>query len=155
MNLRRAFFTLLCLPAIALSSFAANIQISELSDIDFGRVSPTGGTLSQSVTLCISMDTRDNYDLTAFGLGLAGAFELDGGIASLPFRVFFSDRRNRRGREVRSGEPVRDLRGKGPLYRGGCRRRNSRLTVVMDNAQLQTMPSGRYQGTLTLMVSPQ
>lgn len=155
MNLRRVHIILFCLCAFALPSFAANIQISELSDLDFGRVSPTGGSLSQYVTLCISMDTRDNYDLTAYGLGVAGAFELDGVIATLPFRAFYSDRRNRRGRELRSGEPLLDLRSRGPLYRGGCRRRNARLTIMMDNAQLQTMPSGRYRGTLTLMVSPQ
>ncbi len=157
MSASRPLVSFFCLLTMTLAApvFAANIQISELSDIDFGRVSPTGGTLSQSITLCISMDSRDGYDLTAWGAGLGGAFELDGGIAALPFRIFFSDRRNRRGREVRSGEPLRDLSTKGPLYRGGCRQRNSRLTISMDDTQLQTMPSGRYRGTLTLMVSPQ
>ena len=154
----RAFFCLFFATSVSLCTLpagAANIVIGGLSDLDFGQVSPTRGGLSQSTRICVGVDDPGQYRLTAQGDGPSGQFVLDGGIALLSFRVFFSDRENRRGRELLPAESLGNLQAKNIQGNRGCQRRDSRLTIVFDSAQLQATPSGAYRGTLTLMVSPE
>ncbi|MFK8017030.1 MAG: hypothetical protein AB8G17_16525 [Gammaproteobacteria bacterium] len=140
---------------ISVPAFGANIVIGGLDDLDFGRVTPTSGTVRQSTRVCVAVDDPGRYSLVATGDGPGGQFLLDGGIALLPFRAFFSDTADRRGRELRTAQPLRNLRAKRIEGNRGCQRRNSRLTVLFDGSDLQAMPSGSYRGTLTLMVTPE
>ncbi len=139
----------------AVPAWPANIVIGGLDDLDFGRVTPTSGSMRQSTRVCVAVDDPGQYSLIALGDGPGGQFTLDGGIAMLPFRVFFSDTTNRRGRELQTARPLHNLRAKKIQGNRGCQRRNSRLTLVIDGADLEAMPSGRYAGKLTLMVAPE
>jgi hypothetical protein len=134
---------------------SANIVIGNLRDVVFGTVAPTSGSLRRITRLCVGLDGADTYRVTATGSGDGGDFALVGGISSLPYSVYFSDRPNRRGQALKSGEPHGDYTTRAGIHRSGCRRRTSRLTITINDQDLQAMPSGRYAGTLTLMVSPE
>lgn len=145
-------FLCLTLDVVAQS---ANIVVGNLRDVVFGAVAPTSGSLRRITRLCVGLDGAATYRVTATGSGEGGDFALLGGVSSLPYNVYFSDRPNRRGQALKSGEPHGDYSTRAGIHRSGCRRRTSRLTITINDQDLQAMPSGRYAGTLTLMVSPE
>ena len=53
----------------------AELQITELKDLDFGLVPPTVGTLTADSDLCVPMVPRSRYSLIGFGNGSGGASE--------------------------------------------------------------------------------
>ncbi len=79
---------MLCLPASA-----QQILINELSDIDFGRASPTGGKLQADIKFCVVLDQRTTYRVLAYGDEVGGQFNLRSGPYRMPYRVRFTDRR--------------------------------------------------------------
>ncbi|MFK7889141.1 MAG: hypothetical protein AB8G16_19975 [Gammaproteobacteria bacterium] len=148
-------FVLLFALAPSVVGQTSNIVISNLRDLDFGAVPPTVGSLRRVSRFCVGLDAGSTYRIAAVGSGEAGEFALSGGLSILPYTVHYSDRLNRRGRVLASGESQGDFRTRANINRSGCRRRTARITVSIGDQDLQAMPSGRYSGTLTLMVSPE
>lgn len=146
-------FSMLLAPGVLGQS--SNIVISSLRDVSFGAVPPTAGNLQRIMRFCVGLDAGGTYRITALGSGDAGAFALSGGLSQLPYHVYFNDRQNRQGKQLRSGESQGDFRSRAGINRGGCRRRTARITLTINDQDLQAMPSGRYSGSLTLMVAPE
>lgn len=142
---------LLCQPLVS----AQQILINELSDIDFGGAAPTGGRLQADVKFCVILDQRTTYRVLAYGDEVGGQFNLRSGPYRMPYRVRFTDRRRPRGfQRLFPGQPLTGLRTRGN-NNGICRRLNAGVRVELSAAALRRAPSGSYQSTLTLMVSPE
>ncbi len=142
---------LLCLQPAS----AQQILINELTDIDFGRAEPTGGTLQADIQFCVVLDQNTTYQVLAYGEEVGGEFTLQSGPYRLPYRVRFTDRKRPRGfRSLFPGQPLTGLKVRGN-NNGICRRPNAGVRVVLPANELRTAASGSYRGTLTLMVSPE
>ncbi|MFK8032053.1 MAG: hypothetical protein AB8G18_17615 [Gammaproteobacteria bacterium] len=156
------FIRVLCLLAFAGSallcsanSSAQQIQITELSDIDFGQALPTGGKLRADIQFCVVLDQNTTYQILAYGEEVDGEFALRSGPYRLPYLVRYTDTRRPRGfRRLFPGQPLTGLKVRGNSN-GFCRRANAALRVVLPANDLRQAPSGSYQATLTLMVSPE
>ncbi|MEM7082788.1 MAG: hypothetical protein AAF465_08640 [Pseudomonadota bacterium] len=134
---------------------AQRIVINELSDIDFGSASSTGGRLRADMRFCVALDERRPYRVLAYGEEVGGAFELHSGPYRIPYRVRYTDRWRARGfRNLTPGQPLMDLRARGN-FQGVCNRPNARIRVILPANALLQAPAGSYRSTLTLMVTPE
>ena len=149
-----------CLCAVAscgFGAYAADVQITDLNDVDFGVVPPTVGTLRADSDLCVSMQPRGRYSLVGFGNGTGGAFSLvdsGNGVHTLDYGVRINDRGNRRGRRLVAGVPLTNLRASRFSNNGRCNPRG-RIRVIINGADIQAARPGQYNGTLTLTVVPE
>jgi len=158
-----ARFVLLAFILVLLSSLAtqairaADVQIADLTNIDFGAVPPTVGELRADTTFCVAMEPRGRYSLIGRGSGPAGDFQLierGNGVHSIDYQVQVSDR-GRRFRDVlQPGISLANQRASGLLGNGRCQTQ-ARLRVVVSGNQMQSAAPGRYQGTLSLLVVPE
>lgn len=149
-----ALFVILLLNATAK---AADIQVKDLNDVDFGQVPPTAGTLRANSDFCVAMRPRGRYSLIGFGNGSDGAFSLvdsGNGAHSIDYRVRISDRGRNAGQELFKGTPLTGLRASQFRNNGRCNPRG-RIRVIVDGAELQRAAPGSYNGTLTLTVVPE
>jgi len=136
---------------------AADIQIVDLSDIDFGVVPPTAGSLTADTEFCVALDPRGRYSLIGRGSGPAGNFQLierGTGVFSIDYNVLVSDRGRNFTDLLIAGVPLSNQRGGRFLNNGRCLP-SSHLRVVVPSGQLQSAAPGRYEGTLSLMVVPE
>ena len=143
--------------SIALPTRAADIQIRDLNDINFGEVPATVGTLEGDSSVCVAMRPRGRYSLRGFGSGTNGAFsmvDLGNGVHTLDYSVFFSHNSRGRGQQLTPGQRLRRLRASRFRNNGRCNPRG-RIRVVVDGQDIQAAHPGSYGGTLTLTVEPE
>lgn len=136
---------------------AADIQIVDLSDIDFGVVPPTAGDLSADSEYCVAMDPRGRYSLIGLGSGPGGGFQLierGTGAFGINYNVEVSDRGRRFSDVLQPGIALGNQRASQLLNNGRCQP-SSRLRIVISSNQLAGAVPGRYQGTLSLLVVPE
>jgi hypothetical protein len=133
------------------------VQISGLTDLDFGTVDPASAA-SKTEDLCVWSNTSGRaYQVTATGSGASNAFTLSDGTNTLPYSVEWADAAGQT-----SGDPLTSgtaLTGQAstatnPTCSAGDATTAS-LIVNMTAANLQAAVASTYNGTLTLVVAPQ
>ena len=148
-----------CFGFSAGSAEAAQIEVEELSDIDFGDVPPSVGELTAENTFCVALVDRGNYQIRAFGNAPNGAFVLLGadGLVSrgIAYRVFVNERGGGRGAELAPGVPLGGLRSRARLPNGRCSQPQPRITVSIPAGEIGAASSGSYRGSLALTVAPE
>lgn len=136
---------------------AAQVQISGLSDLPLG-VWSGAGDLEGIVDHCVRGPQGGRYAIEATGVGSGGAFVLLSGPGSLPFQVDYSD--DGGGWSPMSpGVPLTGQRGapnENQFER--ClagQRAPQRVRVRVLAQDLGTAVAGSYDGSLTLLVTPE
>lgn len=152
-----AFVVAFALPG--LTALAAEIEVDELSDFDFGQVPPSAGELTAEDTFCVALLERGSYQITAVTDAPGGEFVLlgvDGVLGrGVAYRVFVNERGGGRGDELMPGVPLTGLRSRARLPNGRCPRPLPRITVTISAGALGRAPPGVYRGALGLTVSPE
>lgn len=138
---------------------ASEIQIEQLSDLEFGQIPPTSGTQTRTATFCVALDVNGSYRVTGVGSGPGGAFTLQNSSSyaaqGIAYQVFVNDRNRRLGRSLEPSVPLQGLRGKRIRRNQRCPRPRGRVSVRIPAAELQSAQPGRYRGTLSLLVVPE
>ncbi|HET6535479.1 MAG TPA: hypothetical protein VFG41_04785 [Sphingomicrobium sp.] len=133
------------------------VQISGLTDIDFGTVDPTAAA-SSAEDVCVWSNTSGRgYTVTASGDGAGNAFTLTDGANDLAYAVEWSDTAGQSsGTGLVSGTALGGLASSAtsPTCSAGPATTAS-LIVKMTAANLQAAVAGSYTGTLTLVVAPE
>ena len=132
-----------------------DVRISGLSDLLFGTLAGTGATLTSPA--CIYRNSgapNSNYEVTAVGSGVGGAFTLLGATgATVPYTVTFNDTTGGASTPMGIGTiaPGTNARGDVDCATLG---NNASIDVTISDAAAAAAPSDAYTGTLTLTVSP-
>lgn len=137
---------------------AAELKITQLEDIDLGEVAPTVSRIQQRTRFCVSSDPAAPFQLTALGIGTAGAFVLTSGGGFAPeieYDVYASGRGASRGRALVPGVARSGFMARPPRANGDCRPPFTMMTIVIDPSSVQSAPGGQYRGTLQLTVGPE
>lgn len=149
----------LLLTCVALLSLPINadVKISNLEDFNFGLYT-NQGRLQDDKNICanrIPRVRRGRYQIVMYGDGAGGSFEISNGVDSLPYIVFYNDRRGtRNNNRIQVGQL---LTGQSrPSNRLNCNNGLSANIRIRINEQdlLQANP-GRYRGTLTMTITPE
>lgn len=133
------------------------VQISGLSDINFGTVDPTTAA-SDAQNVCVWSNTSGRgYNITATGSGASNAFTLSDGTNTLAYAVEWADTAAQTtGTALTSGTALTglDSTATNPTCSSGPATTAS-LIVKMTAADLQAAVASSYTGTLTLVVAPE
>lgn len=133
------------------------VQISGLTDIDFGTVDPTTAASSNEDVCVWSNTSGRGYTVTATGSGASNEFSLSDGTNTLPYSVEWADTSGQTtGTALTSGTALGSLTSTAvnPTCSSGPSATAS-LIVGMTAADLQAAVASSYTGTLTLVVAPQ
>lgn len=133
---------------------ASDVKISNLQDFHFGLYSGFGNLLDDD-NICINTIPVSRYDVVFWGSGPAGAFEISNGVDSLAYQIRFNHRpRSQGGRSVSPGVPLTNRRNATDSL--DCLTGlNANIQVRFQRADLQAANPGRYNGTLTVTVTPE
>lgn len=136
---------------------AAEVQITQLADIDFGRVPPTVSEVRSAANFCVALEPQGRFNIIATGDGPGGSFLLQqsGGVGAISYTVTVSDRGRGRGRLVQAGVPLGGLRALSPRPNGACSQPFGTVTAMIDGRALRAARPGFYRGTLNLLVAPE
>lgn len=151
---RRHRLALLALLATT-AGYAADIRISDLTDIDFGIVPPTAGQLVSTMDFCVSLDMNGQYGVVARGTGVARAFTLNNGVSNLPYALRYSDNPGQPGTLMTPGFPEWGFRAKKRKKNEDCNKPSASIEVTIEAADLQAASAGQYFGQLVLTVTPE
>lgn len=130
------------------------IRLSDLNDFVFGTQS--GSTdLTQTDSVCVYRNSSGSYQVTASGDGTNGAFTINNGIHSIPFTPQWSD-----GGAFQTLAPNAPLINQQNVFQSNidCNSgtaNNANLKIGIASSDMQSAPSGNYQGVLNIMVSAQ
>lgn len=133
------------------------VQISGLTDLNFGTVDPAAAATSTEDVCVWSNTSGKAYQITAAGSGAANAFTLTDGTNTLVYGIQWADSSGQSsGTELTSGTPLgaQVSTATNPTCSSGPTKTAS-LIVNMSAANLQAAAAGAYTGTLTLVVAPQ
>jgi len=133
---------------------AADVKVSNLRDYNFGLYPGSGG-LRDDKNICINVLPRGRYQIVMFGDGSGGRFEVFNGVNSIPYRVFYNDRPQSIG--ANRVRPSRVLsRQRGASDQLDCTNGlNANIRIDLRARDLTRASPGRYQGVLTMTVSPE
>ena len=131
------------------SAEAQQVQITGFSDIALG--SWTGsGDLSSEDGLCVYNSATANYRIRASGSGAGNAFSLSGVGDDVDYEVRF---REDPGSYVSlTAHTFQNYTGANQVSPSCSGVDNARLEVRVTAAELSTVPSGNYSGTLTVLL---
>jgi hypothetical protein len=136
---------------------AAQVQISGLSDLQLGTWSGSGD-LEGVGDHCVLGPRGGRYAILATGVGSGGAFVLLNGPGSLPFQVDYSDDGGGWS-QMSPGVPLTGQRGapnENQFERCLAGQRSPQRVRVRVLAQdLGAAVAGSYDGSLTLLVTPE
>lgn len=136
---------------------AAQVQISGLSDLQLGTWSGSGD-LEGVGDHCVLGPRGGRYAIEATGVGSGGAFVLLNGPGSLPFQVDYSDDGGGWS-QMSPGVPLTGQRGapnENQFERCLAGQRSPQRVRVRVLAQdLGAAVAGSYDGSLTLLVTPE
>lgn len=143
-----------CLLMYLSPSVYGDVRISNLDDFNFGLYSGFG-RLRNNDNICINTIPQTNYQITFWGNGVGGAFEVNNGIDRLDYRVLFNDRARRQGgQNVSPGLPfTRQRRASDSIgCPGGL---NANIDILFRRSDLQAANPGRYIGLLIVTIAPE
>lgn len=132
----------------------ADVKVSNLDDFDFGLYSGFGN-LRNDDNVCINTLPLSRYQITFWGSGASGDFQVTNGVDFLDYRVRFNDRARRNGaRRVNPGIPLtgRQRASDEIDCPSGL---NANIDIRFRRRDLQAANPGRYRGTLTITVQPE
>jgi hypothetical protein len=154
----RAYTALASLAAIAFyaGSFPAdakgpiNIVIEKLDDLNLGTWGGQGN-LSDYSDHCVA-STTGTFSITATGDGPGGAYQLSSGAATLPFHLYYREKKNAAFVEIPAGTPISSFKGEHKPEK--CKHEKQRLEVRLYELDMAQVPPGAYSGNLVVMVTP-
>lgn len=132
------------------------IRVSSIDDFIFGTHTGLAAT-SPSLTddICVYRNSNGNYQVTASGNGVGGAFSLSNGINNIAYSAQWDD-----GSGFTPLQANTALNNQSNVFNssidcnaGGAN--NARLKIDINNSELQSVTAGSYQGIITIMVAPQ
>ena len=139
------------------------VKISGIQDIDLGEW-PGNGDLEANYAMCVGGNIgnrRPIYKIRAEGSGAPNdpnGFGLSNGVDTIPFRLFFNDRRGLGGREeLTAGVELDRQRSPRRHFRrnaDGCVRTNANISVQVDESVIDEARAGAYKGTITITLIP-
>lgn len=142
-------------PAFAESN---KVRITQLQDISFGTVTNLTSDSVQSENICVYASTATNgYNVRAFGSGSGGAFTLASGTDNLPFEVEWSGAPGQNtGSRLTPNAPLagqisnatQQTCASGPAA-------SASLILILRSAALTQASAGTYNGSLTVVISPE
>lgn len=145
--------TLFCFPPILFSE----MRVFGLQDINLGRWVLGAGPLQSNSNICVSITPPAPYQVTAYGSTASNLFTLTNGSDLLPFRMFFNDRPRPNGAtELQAGQALGGLRGRRHgQNRQQCNRPTANISLLISDSELERASSGRYSGTVIIIVGPE
>ena len=147
----------LCLFTLSSVAQAAQLQITQLEDIDLGAVAPDAQNVRAQIRFCVISDPTGPFQITAYGSGSGGAFEMNHPSSdhTIAYDVYVQRSFGLFGRQLQPGVPntVRFARSPGPD--GQCRPPYFQLLIDVNENTLQSAPGGSYQSILQLTVGPE
>jgi len=154
----RVFAALAVLVAISFfaESFPANakgpinIVIEKLDDLNLGTWGGQGNLADYS-DHCVA-STTGTYSITATGDGPGGAYQLSSGAATLPFHLYYRDKKNAAFVEIPAGMPIASFKAEHKPEK--CKHEKQRLEVRLFELDMAQVPPGAYSGNLVVMVTP-
>lgn len=155
--MQKAYTKILCssfgLSLLSASVFA-DVKISNLNDFNFGLY-PSVGDLIGNYNICVNSIPKTNYQITFWGDGAGGLFEVSNGVNNLPYNVTFNDAsKTTGGRKITSGITL--LNQKNASIDLDCPSGlNANINIRFQQADLLAANPGRYIGLLTVTVAPQ
>lgn len=134
-------------------AWAQGVQITKLSDVNFGTVTDVLADQIQSQSVCaFSGILGGRYTITASGSGAGGAFTLSNGVYALPYEVQWTNSSGQTsGTNLTANAP---LAGQTMLL--SCPvlgATNASLIVILRGIQLSKAIAGNYNGTLTIILA--
>ena len=152
-------FALGLLTLFALTAFthAAQLQITELEDIDLGEVVPGAQNVRAQIRFCVVSDPTGPFQITAYGSGSGGTFEMTHPSSdhTIDYDVFIQRSFGLFRRQLQPGIPNTVLFARPADASGRCRPPYLRLLIDVDENTLQRAPGGGYQSILQLTVGPE
>jgi hypothetical protein len=137
-------------------ALSAQALITGLSDLALGRWNG-GSDLQGEVDHCVYARPGGRFSVAATGVGSAGAFVLQNGPGTLPFRVDYNDGSG--WSQLNPGVPLSGQRGEPNLVQlTRCllgQRPPERVRVRILAQDLAAAPAGSYDGSLTLLITPE
>lgn len=137
---------------------APQAQISGLTDLAFGTITNFASDSVRSESICVFSNTKNNgYSVTASGTGTGGAFTLASGSFQLAYDVQWNDVSGQTsGTQLSPNVALTGLTSsatqatcnKGPAS-------SASLIVILRSASILGARAGTYNGTLTLLITPQ
>jgi hypothetical protein len=153
----RKRFTLLTLFSFGCSLISlpatSDVKISNLDDFNFGLYSGFGN-LRNDDNICINAVPISRYQLTVWGTGSGGVFEVSNGVDTIPFVVRFRANNRRGNTVVTPGVALTRLRRATDEIDcpSGL---NANFDVQFRRANLQAANPGRYTGQLIVTIAPE
>ena len=134
-------------------SVISDVKISNLDDFNFGLYSGFGN-LRNNDNICINATPVSNYQVTIWGSGTGGAFEVSNGVDTIAFIVRYRDRARRANNRVTPGITVTGQRRATSSI--DCPNGlNANIDVRFGRGDLQAASPGRYTGQLTVTIAPE
>lgn len=133
------------------------MRVFGLQDINLGRWVLGAGPLQSNSNICVSITPPAPYQVTAYGSTASNLFTLTNGSDLLPFRMFFNDRPRPNGAtELQAGQALGGLRGRAHgQNRQQCNRPTANISLLISDSELERASSGRYSGTVIIIVGPE
>lgn len=140
----------------SISSSFAEILITNLDDIEVSTSAILSRDLVITEPVCIASNPVTTYALTAFGSGEGGQFSIQNGPFSIQYNLSFRDRRSGSGfSELTPGIPLSGFLTRPLGNSQNCRGNAGRVRITIPKAILNSAVAGSYQGSLSLVVSPE
>ncbi|MDH5434831.1 MAG: hypothetical protein OEY19_12880 [Gammaproteobacteria bacterium] len=131
----------------------ADVKVSNLNDYYFGLYSGIGN-FSLDDQICVNTIPVSNYQITFWGDGAGGLFQVNNGVNSLSYEVIFNDSfKLVGGRKVAPNVPLTNMK-RSSIDEDCPTGLNGNIQVRFLQADLQAANPGRYQGYLTVTVAP-
>lgn len=132
------------------------VEVSGLSDVNFGQISDFQSDLRQAQSVCVAANSSGlRYSVQASGSGAGGAFALSNGVYDLPYSVEWSAGPGQNsGIALSASSPLTAQRTseRGPRCKDGP---TASLVVVLRASETSRAQQGNYSGSLTLLISPE
>ena len=154
MKLRLFAFFMLC---STYAVQAAQLQITELEDIDLGSVVPGAQNVRAQIRFCVNSTPTGPFQITGYGSGPGGTFEMvhPNTNHTIAYDVYVQRIFGLFRRQLQPGIPNTILFARPPLPNGQCSPPFLRLLVDIDERTLESAPGGAYQSILQLTVGPE
>lgn len=135
----------------------AQLQITELEDIDFGSVVPGARNVRAQIRFCVVSIPAGPFQIIGMGSGSGGAFEMTHPVLdnTIAYDVFVQRSFGLFRRQLQPGVPNIVLFARPPRANGRCSPPYLRLLIDIDETTLRNAPGGEYRSILQLTVAPE
>lgn len=140
----------------SISNSHAEILISNLDNIEVSTSAILSRDLVITERVCIASNPVTTYALIAFGSGEGGLFSIQNGPFSIQYSLSYRDRRSGPGfRELSPSVPLSGFLTRPLGNNQNCRGNAGRVRITISKTSLNSAVAGIYQGSISLVVSPE